>query len=89
MIAEATEQSFAQTRYFRAQFSPLESRRVAFAQERAPVLSQDELEWQCGVHRADMGFVEQGRYRISVEKLVQVCTGLKLKPSELLAWIDF
>ena len=35
-----------------------------------------------------MGFVEQGRYRISVEKLVQVCTGLKVKPSELLARID-
>ena len=51
-------------------------------------LSQDELAWQCGVHRAYMGFVEQGRYRISVEKLVQVCTGLKIKPSELLARID-
>lgn len=57
------------------------------ARERAG-LSQDEPVWQCGVHRAYMGFIEQGRYRITVEKLVQVCTGLKIKPSDLLARMD-
>lgn len=52
-------------------------------------LSQDELAHRCGLHRAYMGFVEQGRYSITVATLVQVCSELDTKPSEILKGIGF
>lgn len=51
-------------------------------------LSQDELAWRSGLHRAYMGFVEQGRYKVTVVKLKQIADGLRMKPSEILATID-
>jgi transcriptional regulator with XRE-family HTH domain len=51
-------------------------------------LSQDELAWRSGLHRAYMGFVEQGRYNVTVVKLRQIADGLRIKPSEILAAID-
>jgi len=47
-------------------------------------LSQDELAWKADVHRAYMGFIEQGRYSITVATLVQVCEQLGVKPSQIL-----
>lgn len=55
-------------------------RRAREAQE----ISQDELAWRSELHRAYMGFVEQGRYDIKVVTLVQVAKGLGVKPSEIL-----
>ncbi len=48
-------------------------------------LSQDELAWQAGIHRAYMGNIEQGKTNITVFKLQQVCQGLGVKPSQVLA----
>ncbi|ACB74368.1 helix-turn-helix domain-containing protein [Opitutus terrae] len=56
---------------------------IAEARKKAG-LSQDELAYRCGLHRAYMGFVEQGRYSITVATLVQVCSELDAKPSEIL-----
>ncbi|WP_334319011.1 helix-turn-helix domain-containing protein [Termitidicoccus mucosus] len=47
-------------------------------------LNQEELAWRCEIHRAYMGFIEQGRYSITVAMLVQVCEQLGIKPSAVL-----
>jgi transcriptional regulator with XRE-family HTH domain len=48
-------------------------------------LSQDELAFQAGIHRAYMGAVEQGRFNVTVKRLTQICAALRLKPSQLFA----
>lgn len=50
-------------------------------------LAQDEAAHNADVYRSYMGFIEQGRVNITVRKLKQVCGGLGIKPSELLARI--
>jgi transcriptional regulator with XRE-family HTH domain len=50
-------------------------------------LSQDELAWRSEVHRAYLGVIERGEQNITVKKLAQVCHGLGIKPSSLLAKI--
>jgi transcriptional regulator with XRE-family HTH domain len=66
------------------------ARKLGFAIRRARVerdLSQDELAWRCDIHRAYMGVIERGEQNITLLKLAQVCRGLGIKPSELLARI--
>lgn len=63
------------------------ARRLGHAIRRAretQKLSQDELAWRSELHRAYMGFVEQGRYDIKVVTLLQVAKGLGVKPSQIL-----
>ena len=66
------------------------ARKLGFAIRRArdeKDLSQDALAWNCEIHRAYMGVIERGEQNITVLKLAQVCRGLGIKPSELLARI--
>jgi transcriptional regulator with XRE-family HTH domain len=66
------------------------ARKLGFAIRRArdeKELSQDDLAWRCEIHRAYMGVIERGEQNITVLKLAQVCRGLGIKPSELLARI--
>jgi transcriptional regulator with XRE-family HTH domain len=50
-------------------------------------MTQDELAHRSDVHRAYMSAIEQGEFNITVRKLKQVCGGLGIPPSELLARI--
>ena len=47
-------------------------------------ISQEGLAAKCGVDRSFMGGIERGQRNFSFEKLVLVCEGLEIRPSQLL-----
>ncbi|HBR93883.1 MAG TPA: transcriptional regulator [Opitutae bacterium] len=51
-------------------------------------LSQDELAWRAGIHRAYMGVIERGEQNITIYKLYQVAEAMNLQPSEILEAAD-
>ncbi|MDR1281242.1 MAG: helix-turn-helix domain-containing protein [Opitutaceae bacterium] len=82
MVAKKDPRTPAQVRLAKQLGAALgEARRVAG-------ITQDELAWKCDLHRAYMGFIEQGRYSITLATLVQVCEKLGVKPSDILKKIN-
>ena len=51
-------------------------------------LSQEELGWQCDLHRTYIGMLERGEKNLTVSSMVRICAGLKIKISELLVGIE-
>ncbi len=47
-------------------------------------LSQDELAWRAGIHRAYMGVIERGEQNITIFKLYQVAKAMGIECSEIL-----
>ena len=48
-------------------------------------LSQEGLAAKCDVDRSFMGVIERGQRNFSFAKLIQICAGLELPASQLLA----
>jgi transcriptional regulator with XRE-family HTH domain len=47
-------------------------------------ISQESLAAKCDLDRSFMGGIERGERNFSFAKLVTICTGLEIPPSELL-----
>jgi transcriptional regulator with XRE-family HTH domain len=47
-------------------------------------ISQEALADEAGVHRTYMGSVERGERNISLENIVRIAKGLRVRPHELL-----
>jgi transcriptional regulator with XRE-family HTH domain len=48
-------------------------------------LSQEQLAFECELHRTYIGSVERGERNISIENIVRIANALKVKASYLLA----
>lgn len=51
-------------------------------------LSQEEAAVRAGLHRTEISLLERGRRKPLLETIVQLCRGLEVTPSELLAQLD-
>jgi transcriptional regulator with XRE-family HTH domain len=47
-------------------------------------ISQESLSLQCGIDRSYMGRIERGEVNLTVEKLYEIASALKINPKELL-----
>ncbi|MEG2263140.1 MAG: helix-turn-helix transcriptional regulator [Acinetobacter sp.] len=47
-------------------------------------LTQESLALQCGIDRSYMGRIERGEVNLTVEKLYEIASALKINPKELL-----
>jgi transcriptional regulator with XRE-family HTH domain len=58
---------------------------LAIKDERVRIkLSQEQLAFECNLHRTYIGSVERGERNISLENIVKIASSLKLTASELL-----
>ncbi|MUG48070.1 helix-turn-helix domain-containing protein [Paenibacillus woosongensis] len=51
-------------------------------------LSQEDLAGICQVDRSYISMIEVGRNEPSVTKIFELCTGLKIKPSDFLRLVE-
>lgn len=47
-------------------------------------ITQESLSLQCGIDRSYMGRIERGEVNLTVEKLYEISSALKVSPQELL-----
>lgn len=47
-------------------------------------LSQENLAFECELHRTYVGSVERGERNVSLDNIIRIATALGLRPSELL-----
>ncbi|MCO8096853.1 helix-turn-helix domain-containing protein [Acinetobacter lwoffii] len=47
-------------------------------------ITQESLSLQCGIDRSYMGRIERGEVNLTVEKLYEIASALKINPKELL-----
>jgi len=47
-------------------------------------ITQESISLQCGIDRSYMGRIERGEVNLTVEKLYEIASALKINPKELL-----
>jgi len=51
-------------------------------------ISQDELAFKCGIHRAYMGTIERGEKSVTLNTVEKIATGLGVKVKDIFDWED-
>ena len=52
-------------------------------------ISQEELAYRCGIHRAYMGTIERGEKSVTLNTIEKIAKGLEIDLTELFADIDY